>query len=72
MKKIVTKSSKQSRLEREKRRRDTSCPECGALCLGTVSTSTELSFLFKVTHKKKHNYTCIECNCEWTTGWEEE
>ncbi|MGM7720661.1 hypothetical protein [Metabacillus sp. Hm71] len=67
MEKIILKTSAQVKIERDMNRRNTSCPECGGHCLGIYSTRT--TGFFKVRTERKHNYRCIKCNCEWTTGW---
>ncbi|AFQ30285.1 hypothetical protein P4493_10620 [Bacillus thuringiensis] len=67
MTKIITKTSAQAKIERAQREKDTSCPECGKPCLGSVATRTK--GIFSVRVEKKYSYSCIYCDCEWTTGW---
>ena len=67
MEKYIVKTSIQAKAEKENKGKENSCPECGGLCLGSVSLKNG-GFLLTKSYKK-NNYTCIKCSCEWSTGW---
>lgn len=67
MDKLILKTSAQANIERNRKRQENSCPECGGLCLGSYSTRSKSFFSIKT--EVNHNYRCIDCGCEWTTGW---
>lgn len=69
MEKIITKTSKQAQTERRGRNSESECPECARPAIGIVLT--ESTGFLKVKTKKRKEYSCFECGCEWNTGWTE-
>jgi predicted RNA-binding Zn-ribbon protein involved in translation (DUF1610 family) len=69
MKKIITKTSLEARKEKEEMATEHKCPECLNQALSTISTRTVGLFKMKTQYKK--NYTCFNCGCEWTLGWQD-
>lgn len=57
----ITKTSKQAQLECTE---DNICPECGKPAIGIISEELKLFHW-----RKKHQYSCFYCGCEWETDW---
>ena len=62
MNKTIIKSSKQVKLEQEKYKLESTCPECGDY--PNMPIYYYDSRLFKKDIKVE-KYTCIKCGCEW-------
>jgi len=61
--KIITKTSKQAKLENEKIDVESICPECGTIGNFYIFHYEKYG-LFKKLIKVK-TYTCFKCSCEW-------
>ena len=61
----ITKTSFQ---ERERIRKESTCPDCGKSSRGIVETKT--TGFFSLKFQKRKSYRCYWCKSEWNTDWQ--
>ncbi len=66
IKKRITKTAKQARLERQKMTDESTCPSCGyRACIGLKGEEEIRTGWFSKKTIKFKEYSCIKCGCEW-------
>lgn len=66
IKKHITKTAKQAKLERQRMTDESTCPSCGhKACIGLKGEEEIRTGLFSKKITKFKEYNCIKCGCEW-------